>query len=143
MDKFTKEQRSKIMGAIRGTGTKEEILLAKTLWKLGYRYRKNFRKVMGTPDICFKKYKVAVFVDGEFWHGANWDVRKHKILTNREYWIPKIERNIQKDKEVNTFLVANGWTVLRFWSTEVKKHLEDCVTAVKEAIAARQMSNHR
>lgn len=134
MDKFTKEQRSKIMASIRGKETKEEVSLAKALWKLGYRYRKNNRKVFGTPDICFKKLKIAVFVDGEFWHGADWEVRKHKILSNRDYWIPKIERNIQKDKEVNEFLTANGWTVLRFWSQEVKKNLNGCVAIIKETI---------
>lgn len=134
MDKFTKEQRSKIMASIRGKETKEEVSLAKALWKLGYRYRKNNRKVFGTPDICFKKLKIAVFVDGEFWHGADWEVRKHKILSNRDYWIPKIERNIQKDKEVNEFLTANGWAVLRFWSQEVKKNLNGCVAIIKETI---------
>lgn len=135
MDRFTKEQRSKIMASIRGKETKEEVSLAKALWSLGYRYRKNNRKVFGTPDICFKKFKVAIFVDGEFWHGANWEVKKHKILSNRDYWIPKIERNIQKDKEVNEYLTSHGWTVLRFWSNEVKKNLNGCIAIIKETIS--------
>lgn len=134
MDKFTKEQRSKIMGAIRGTGGKDEVSLAKALWHLGYRYRKNFRKVIGTPDVCFKKYKVAVFVDGEFWHGKDWEIRQHKIQSNREYWIRKIQRNIEKDNEVNEHLNSQGWTVLRFWSNEVKKNLDGCVAIIAAAV---------
>lgn len=141
MDKFTKEQRSKIMGAIRGKNTKDEVVLAKALWRLGYRYRRNNRKVYGTPDFTFKKLRIAIFVDGEFFHGADWDVRKHKILSNRDYWIPKIERNIQRDKEVNEFLTANGWTVLRFWSKEIQKNLEGVVVIIQQKIEEAKSSN--
>lgn len=98
MDKFTKEQRSKIMSAIKSKDTKEEVLLAKALWHKGYRYRKNDKKVFGNPDLTFKKLKIAIFVDGEFFHGHNWEERKTKIKSNRDYWIPKIEKNIQRDK---------------------------------------------
>lgn len=134
MDIFTKEQRSKIMSKIRGKDTKEEILLAKALWKRGHRYRKNNRKVFGTPDLTFKKSRIAIFVDGEFFHGFNWEERKYKIQTNQEFWIKKIERNIQRDKEVNKRLLAEGWIVIRFWSSFVKKNLDDCISIIEKEL---------
>lgn len=140
MDKFSKEVRSKIMSAIKGKDTKEEVLLSKALWHNGYRYRKNNKSVFGRPDLTFKKYKIAIFVDGEFFHGYNWEERKHKIQSNREYWIPKIERNIQRDKDVNKYLIENGWKVIRFWSTYVKKNLQDCIQIIKAEIECSQNS---
>lgn len=134
MDKFSKEIRSKIMRAIKSTDTKEEILLAKALWHNGFRYRKNDKSVYGKPDLTFKKYKIAIFVDGEFFHGYNWEERKEKIKSNREYWIPKIERNIERDKKVNSYLIENGWRVIRFWSFFVKKNLQDCIHIIKNEI---------
>lgn len=134
MDKFSKEIRSKIMKAIKSKDTKEEVLLAKALWHKGYRYRKNNKSVFGTPDLTFKKHKVAIFVDGEFFHGHNWEDKKEKIKSNREYWIPKIQRNMQRDKDVNQYLIKNGWKVIRFWSSFVKKNLEDCVDIIKKEI---------
>ncbi|HLA55453.1 MAG TPA: very short patch repair endonuclease [Flavobacterium sp.] len=129
---MTKEQRSKLMGKIRGKDTKEEILLAKTLWKFGYRYRKNNRKIKGTPDISFKKHKLAIFIDGEFWHGYNWAEKKVKIKSNIEFWHKKIERNIERDIEVNNYLTKQGWTVLRFWSTQVRKNLPDVINQIEQ-----------
>lgn len=134
MDKFSKEIRSKIMRAIKSKDTKEEILLSKALWRKGYRYRKNDRKVFGTPDLTFKKSKIAIFVDGEFFHGFNWEEKKHKINSNREFWIPKIERNMQRDRDVNEYLIENGWKVIRFWSTFVKTNLEDCLFIINKEI---------
>ena len=131
MDKFSKEQRSFIMSKIRGKDTKEERLLAKALWARGHRYRKNNKKVFGTPDITFKKYKIAIFIDGEFFHGFNWVERREKIQSNRDYWIPKIERNMQRDREVNAYLIERGWKVIRFWSTFIKKNLHDCIQIVE------------
>lgn len=138
MDRFSPEQRSKIMRAIKSKGTKDEVRLAKALWHLGYRYRKNDKTVFGTPDLTFKKHKVAVFVDSEFFHGKNWETEKLRIKTNQEYWNKKIERNMERDKEVNDYLVSNGWVVLRFWSDEVKSALEDCI----RAITSQLKSNH-
>lgn len=132
MDKFSKEIRSKIMKAIKSKDTKEEILLAKALWHKGHRYRKNNKSVFGTPDLTFKKYKIAVFVDGEFFHGYNWEDKKEKIKSNREYWISKIERNMQRDKDVNQYLVKNGWKVIRFWSSFVKKNLSYCIKIIEK-----------
>ena len=137
MDKFTKEQRSKIMAAIKGTGTKAEIRLAKSLWNLGYRYRKNNRTVFGTPDLTFKKLKIAIFVDSEFFHGKDWENEKDRVKTNTEFWQKKIERNIQRDIEVNTYLESQNWKVLRFWSAEIEKNLENCVAIIQSEIISR------
>lgn len=98
MDNLSPEQRKKNMQAIKSADTKAEILLAKALFAKGYRYRKNNKTVFGKPDLTFKKIKLAIFVDGEFWHGKDWEIRKQNIKTNIEYWIPKIERNIERPR---------------------------------------------
>lgn len=130
MDRVTPQQRSKIMSSIRSTNTKDEVRLAKALWHLGYRYRKNNKAVFGTPDLTFKKHKIAIFVDSEFFHGKDWDIQKNRIETNKEFWHKKIERNIQRDLEVNVYLKTHGWTVIRFWSKEVKNDLNSCVALI-------------
>ncbi|WLD24249.1 very short patch repair endonuclease [Flavobacterium dauae] len=130
MDVHTPEQRSKNMRAIKATGTKDEVRLAKALWHSGYRYRKNDKTVFGKPDLVFKKHKVAVFVDSEFFHGKDWETEKFRIKSNQEFWHKKIVRNIERDKEVNEFLTYNGWKVLRFWSKEVKNNLQECVDRI-------------
>jgi DNA mismatch endonuclease (patch repair protein) len=134
MDRITPQQRSKNMRAIRGTGTKDEVRLAKALWHLGYRYRKNNRTVFGTPDITFKKLKIAIFVDSEFFHGKDWETEKDRVKTNTAYWQKKIERNMQRDVEVNNFLKTQGWKVIRFWSKEVEKELDKCIAKIQKAI---------
>ena len=130
MDVHTPSQRSKNMRAIKSTGTKGEIRLAKALWHLGYRYRKNNKTVFGKPDLTFKKYKVAVFVDSEFFHGKDWETEKHRIKSNQEFWHKKIERNIERDKEVNHYLLSNNWFVFRFWSKEIKNNLDKCLEII-------------
>jgi|SRR5690606_3392187 len=130
MDVHTPEQRSKNMRAIKATGTKDEIRLAKALWHSGYRYRKNDKTVFGKPDLVFKKHKIAVFVDSEFFHGKDWETEKFRIKSNQEFWHKKIGRNIERDKEVNEFLTYNGWKVLRFWSKEVKNNLQESVDRI-------------
>lgn len=134
MDRITPQQRSKNMQAIRSTGTKDEIRLAKALWHLGYRYRKNNRTVYGTPDITFKKLKIAIFVDSEFFHGKDWETQKLRIKSNTQFWHQKIERNIQRDIEVSNYLKSQGWIVIRFWSTEVEKELDKCIAIIQKAI---------
>ena len=129
---YTTPERSKIMGKIRGKNTKPELAFRKALWAAGYRYRIDYKKLIGKPDIALNKYKTVIFIDGEFWHGHNWEERKQKIKTNREFWIPKIERNIQRDHEVNTELKRLGYTVFRFWERDVKKNLDDCLNRVLE-----------
>ncbi len=127
---YTTPQRSKIMSKIRGKNTKPELAFRKALWAAGYRYRIDYKKLIGKPDIVLKKYRTAIFIDGEFWHGYQWEERKEKIKSNREFWIPKIERNIQRDAEVNEELNRLGYTVFRFWQKEVDKNLEECLKTV-------------
>lgn len=122
------------MQSIKSKNTVEEIRFAKALWHEGIRYRKNSNTIFGKPDISIKRYKIAIFIDGEFFHGENWEQRKKQIGTNRDYWIPKIEKNMKRDKEVNRVLLSEGWIVLRFWSRFVKRYIEDCVLIVKKEI---------
>ncbi len=139
MDRLTPEQRKKCMQSNKSKGTKPELVLAKAMWALGLRYRKNSGSIFGKPDFSFKKYKVAVFVDGEFWHGKDWEQRKAEIKGNREFWIAKIERNIRRDVEVTGRLKVEGWTVLRFWSNDVVKNAGCHAEKVKEIIQARRI----
>ena len=139
MDFLTPEQRSKLMSAIRSTNTKDEVRLAKALWALGYRYRRNNKTVFGKPDFTFKKIKLAIFVDGEFFHGKDWDIDRNRIKTNSEFWIKKIERNMQRDIEVNAYLESQNWKILRFWSNDIKKNLDSCILEIQNAIAERQV----
>ena len=134
MDRHTPEQRSKNMAAVKSTGTSFEVLLGKALWKAGFRYRKNNKTVFGKPDFTFKKYKIAIFIDSEFFHGKDWEVQQHTVKSNRDFWLKKIFRNIERDKEVNAYLQSQGWTVIRFWSRDVKKNLDTCVAVIQEAI---------
>ena len=134
MDRHTPEQRRKNMQAIKSKDSKIELALRKELWSRGLRYQKNVRSVFGNPDIVFKGKKVAVFCDGEFWHGFDWENRKNQIKSRREYWIPKIERNIQRDKEVTETLENAGWTVLRFWEKEIKEDILLCADIVEEVL---------
>ena len=127
---YTTPKRSELMGKIKSKNTKPELKLRKALWSLGYRYRKNLKQLPGCPDIIFTRYKLAIFVDGEFWHGFNWQEKRTKIKTNREFWIPKIERNIQRDNQNNQLLLDSGWHVVRFWESKLKKDFEGCVNSI-------------
>jgi DNA mismatch endonuclease (patch repair protein) len=125
------------MSRIRGTNTKPEIALRKALWALGFRYRLNVAKLPGKPDIVLRKHRLVIFVDGEFWHGFEWKKKKRRIQSNREYWIPKIERNIERDKENQIKLQTLGYTVLRFWELQIKKDLNSCLQIVISNIERR------
>lgn len=127
---YTTEQRSRNMSKIRSKNTKPEIALRKAFWAKGYRYRLNWKKLPGKPDIVFNKFKTVVFVDGEFWHGYDWETKKHKIKSNRGFWIPKIERNMQRDQENNAELEEMGYKVFRYWQEQLKKELDLCVLEV-------------
>lgn len=107
-DDLTKEQRHKNMKNIHGKDTQIEVILRKALWNKGYRYRKNYKKLPGSPDIVLTKYKIAIFCDGEFFHGKDWEVQRKRIekSNNSDYWIMKIERNISRDEEINKRLKA-------------------------------------
>ena len=124
------------MQHIRSKDTSIEVLLRQALWKNGIRYRKNYRELPGKPDIVITKYKIAIFCDGEFFHGKDWEVLKPKLenSNNDEYWISKISRNRERDDEVNKQLLFRGWTVIRFWGTDIKKHTDECVKVVEETI---------
>ncbi|MCE1166088.1 MAG: very short patch repair endonuclease [Bacteroidetes bacterium] len=134
MDKLTKEQRKKNMQAVKSTGSKIEIKLSKAIWNLGYIYRKNDKSVFGKPDITLKRFKIAIFVDSEFWHGKNWKVRKFDHKTNKEFWLKKIEGNINRDKVVNRKLRTDGWKVLRFWGKDINKNLKKCLNKIEKVI---------
>ncbi len=131
MDRLTPEQRHKNMQAVKNKDSEIERLFRKELWKRGLRYRKNVKTVFGHPDIAFIGKKIAVFCDSEFFHGYDWEHRKNDIKTRREFWIPKIERNIKRDVEVNNTLEAEGWTVLRFWGKEIKSDVCSCADQVE------------
>lgn len=120
----------KRMSNVRLKNGKAETILAKRLWHEGYRYRRNYKKLPGSPDIALTKYRVAVFVDGEFWHGENWEERKTKLKHNREYWIEKIEENIARDRRVDLQLKDMGWMPIHFWEKQVLKHTDDCVVTI-------------
>lgn len=130
----TKEQISKNMKSNKCKDTKPELLLRKELWKRGLRYRKNYKALYGKPDIVFLQKKVAVFVDGKMWHGYNWERQKNDFKSNRDYWIPKIERNIEHDYEVTQKLTSLGWLVIRFWDFEVKSKINECVDRIEIAL---------
>lgn len=134
MDRHTPEQRRKNMQAIKNKDSQIELMLRKELWNRGLRYRKNSNKVFGHPDIVFIGKKVAVFCDSEFWHGYNWNERKNDFKSHQEFWIPKIEQNIQRDIEVNEHLKQDGWTILRFWGKEIKKNPEQCADEIEKAV---------
>ena len=135
-DVLTKEQRSRNMKNIKASDTQIELLLRKALWGKGYRYRKNVKGLPGKPDIVITKYKIAIFCDGEFFHGKDWDLLKEKLKNsnNGEFWIKKISRNIEHDNDVDKELLFLGYTVLHFWGNDIKKHIDECVKAVDEAV---------
>ncbi len=135
---YTTTKRSYQMSRIRSGGTKPEKLLKLALWHAGIRYRSNTCKLPGKPDISFIKYRLAVFVDGTFWHGHDWENKKKQIKSNRDFWISKIERNQQRDQEINDFYQSGGWTVLRFWDFEIKKELGTCVKKIMDHITSCQ-----
>ena len=140
-DVLTKEQRKRNMQSIRSKDTQIEIILRKALWSNGIRYRKNYSKIPGKPDIAITKYKIAIFCDSEFFHGKNWEVQKLRLAKgdNGEFWINKISKNIIHDEEINKKLWFMGWIVIRFWGEEIKKNTNECIKVIKEAIFARQL----
>jgi DNA mismatch endonuclease, patch repair protein len=137
MYKHSKTQRSNNMRAIRSKDTSIELMLRKELWKRGLRYRVNCKNVYGKPDILFVKAKVAIFCDGDFWHGKNYNERKFEKSVNLEYWNKKIQQNIKRDLLVNQVLFNQGYIVLRFWESEIKKDLNSCCAIVLSKIYFR------
>lgn len=132
--KKTKEQISRNMRAVKSKDSQIELILRRELWARGLRYRKNVRSVYGTPDIAFTGKKVAVFCDSEFWHGYAWEICQDDFQSNQSFWISKIERNMQRDIEVNEKLRSEGWTVLRFWGREITKNVSSCADIIEKAV---------
>jgi len=130
----TDSKRSNLMKKIRSQENKAERKLRLSLWAKGIHYRKNYKKLPGSPDIVINKSKLIIFVDGEFWHGYNWAQKKQKIQANRGFWIPKIERNMQRDGENNEALKKLGFTVIRFWENEIKRDLNGCLDTILNLI---------
>jgi DNA mismatch endonuclease, patch repair protein len=123
VDIFTPEKRSKIMASIKGKDTKIELMLRRALWNDGIRgYRVNM-KLPGKPDIVFSKYKIVVFCDGDFWHGKDFDTWKGRLS---QYWIEKIQKNIERDRGNDIKLAKEKWVVLHFWESEILGNLEEC-----------------
>ena len=130
----TKEQISYNMKQVKCKDSEIERILRNELWKRGLRYRKNVKTIMGKPDIVFKRKKVAIFCDSEFWHGYDWEHKNKEIKTRREFWIPKIERNIEREREVTKTLEDEGWTVVRFWGKQIKKDPTGCADVIEDIL---------
>ena len=136
MDRLTKEQRHRNMSNIKSKDTSIELKLRKALWKKGYRYRKNYNKLPGKPDIVLTRYRIVIFCDSEFFHGKDWEKLKLQLEKgkNSEFWINKISKNIERDEKIEKELNFMGWTVLRFWGKDINKNVDECIKVVEEKI---------
>lgn len=136
------EKSHRNMSKIHGKDTSIELVLRRALWKKGYRYRKNYKKIPGTPDIALTKYKIAIFCDGEFFHGKDWKVLKPRLEQgkNADYWVKKIQRNMDRDSEKDKELLFQGWTVIHFWGKDIIKNTDKCVRVIEEAIFDMKLS---
>lgn len=137
MDNLSKEERRRLMKNIGPKNSAIEMRLRRELWRRGLRYRLHHKKTLGRPDICFVSAKVAVFVDSEFWHGWNWDVKQQEIKSNRAFWVQKIESNIRRDHEVTAALRASGWSVVRIWGKRIARDAKGCADIVEREVEAR------
>lgn len=139
MDVLTKEQRHRNMSHIRSKDTKPEIMLRKALWHLGFRYRKNYAALPGKPDIVLIRYKIVIFVDGDFWHArGHQQYPGEQVSSNKEYWQKKLEHNVERDRAVNDALTEQGWLILRFWESDVKKNLDGCISQILQYIPSKK-----
>lgn len=124
MDVLTSQQRRRNMQRNRSADTSPERRLRLALWRRGLRYRKNWRALPGSPDIALTRQKIAIFVDGDFWHARGHLAHPgEQIATHREYWSKKLARNVERDRETNDALTQAGWLVLRFWESDIKEDL--------------------
>lgn len=129
MDNLTPKQRTKSMKAIKSKNTTIEQKLRSALWSNGIRYRKNYKQLIGTPDIVLTKYKIAIFCDGDFWHGKN--NCEDKIASHKKYWLEKIKHNKERDLEITITLRDQGWIVLRFWEDDIKANIIKCLETIQ------------
>ncbi|MCR4435640.1 MAG: very short patch repair endonuclease [Clostridiales bacterium] len=137
----------KIMSAIKSKNTSPERLLGKELWHNGLRYRKHYN-ILGKPDFVFVKLKIAIFCDGDFWHGNNWKIRglgslEEELSRYSMFWKDKILKNIQRDKKVNKILEDEGWTVIRIWESDLKTSLQDCVERIKRVYYQKKLQQSK
>ena len=134
------ERASKTAKAIGRKETKAEVALRKALWALGLRYRKNVASLPGRPDIVLGKYRVVVFVDGDFWHGRDWEARLAKLQrgSNAPYWVAKIAANMERDRRKTAELEAAGWTVVRVWERDIQLHLRKTADRIHVLCAQRR-----
>ena len=136
MDRLTKEQRHRNMSNSKNKDTSIELKLRKALWEKGYRYRKNYNKLPGKPDIVLTKYRIVIFCDSEFFHGKDWEKLKLQLEKgkNSEFWINKISKNIERDEKIEKELNFMGWTVIRFWGKDINKNVDECIKVIEEKI---------
>lgn len=138
----TSEKSSRNMSRIHGKDTSIEVALRRALWAKGYRFRKNYKQLPGSPDIVLTKYKIAIFCDSEFFHGKDWDILKVKLEKgkNADYWISKIQRNIERDEEKDKMLLFSGWTVLHFWGKDILNDIDACIRVIEELVFDKKMA---
>lgn len=136
-DVVSVEKRSEIMSKVRSKDTIPEILVRQELWRRGLRYRKNCNKIVGKPDVCFIKKKIAIFIDSEFWHGKRYLEEGFLPKSNVSFWKEKFERNAERDKVVTESLLKDGWKVLRFWEKDVRKDVQAIVDEIERAFEKR------
>lgn len=134
----TVEQISHNMSRVRSSGSVIERRLGKAMWAAGIRYRKQYRGVPGRPDFAIVWARVAIFCDSSFWHGRHWPVAADNIRSNRDFWIPKIERNISRDKQINALLARMGWRRVRFWDNQILTATNRCVERVLGVLEQRR-----
>ncbi len=143
MDNLTQSQRSENMRRIKSKDTQIEVILRKELWKRGFRYRKNDKRLPGKPDISILKYKIAIFCDGEFFHEKNWEIAQRKLRksNNSNYWLNKISKNIERDTNINKQLNYMGWKVIRLWGDDIKNNMDECIRTIEDAVFDRRMED--
>lgn len=132
MDKVSPQKRSQIMASVHSKDTRPEIALRKALWQAGVRGYRLDRDLLGRPDLTFKAHRVAVFVDGCFWHGCPKCYRQP--TNNKDYWIVKIANNRKRDRQVSEKLASQGWTVVRLWEHEIRENTQRCIERIKQAL---------
>ena len=138
----TPEVTHKIMSSIKQKDTEPELILRKALWKRQLRYRKNYKQLPGKPDIVFVSKKIAVFCDGDYWHGHNWAVRglpslEEELSHYSEFWRSKILGNIERDRRNTALLEEMGWIVIRIWESDIRKDIDSCVARIQTIYSQR------
>lgn len=144
MDVMTPAQRRRNMQHVRSKDTKPEIKLRKLLYHEGFRYQKNWKELPGKPDIVLTKQRICIFIDGEYFHGKDWESGQRERVkngTHADYWLSKIERNMERDRQNDSDLNGLGWTVLRFWSRDVLHHPEECLKVIRETVFSKSLDS--